>query len=89
MIHGSLLRGVASLPNSFAHECFIDELAAEAAIDPVAFRLRNLTDPRAIAVLEAAADKAGWQARPVRTAKSGRIVSGRGVSYARSLPAKR
>jgi CO/xanthine dehydrogenase Mo-binding subunit len=39
----------------------MDELALQADIDPLEFRLRNLTDERAVAVLEAAAEKAGWQ----------------------------
>ena len=82
-IRTSLLRGVASLPNSFAHECFMDELAAAAAVDPVEFRLRHLTDPRAIDVLKAAADRAGWQPRPGRKQQAGKVVTGRGASYAR------
>jgi nicotinate dehydrogenase subunit B len=83
-MRAAVMRGVASLPNSFAHECFIDELAAAAKADPVKFRLDRLPDPRARAVLQAAAAKAGWQPRSTRSkASSERIAIGRGISYAR------
>jgi isoquinoline 1-oxidoreductase len=47
--------------NSFARELHIERLAALAGVDPVEFRLRNLTNPRMIRVLKAAAEKFGWQ----------------------------
>jgi isoquinoline 1-oxidoreductase beta subunit len=54
-------RGVGENNSLFAVECFIDELAAKAGADPVAFRLAMLGDePRAAAVLQLAAEKAGW-----------------------------
>ncbi len=46
-VRAARMRGVASLPNSFAHECFIDELAVAAGVDPLKFRLERLNDPRA------------------------------------------
>jgi nicotinate dehydrogenase subunit B len=54
--------------NAFATESQIDMMAAAAGEDPLAFRLRNLTDPRMRRVLQAAADAFGWQsaARPSR-----------------------
>jgi isoquinoline 1-oxidoreductase len=55
-------RGLASTANHFARESFMDELAHAANIDPLAFRQKNLTDPRLLAVLNAAADKFGWAA---------------------------
>src|SRR5207244_2790843 len=64
--------------NVFAIECFIDELAALAGADPVEFRLRHLDDPRAIAVIEAAARRAGWKA-----ARTGSEGSGRGFAFSR------
>lgn len=54
-------RGVGPTHNMAVLETFIDELAAQAKQDPVAYRRALLQDkPRALAVLELAADKAGW-----------------------------
>jgi nicotinate dehydrogenase subunit B len=85
MVRASWLRGVSALPNSFAHESYIDELATAAGVDPIEFRLRYLQDPRAVELLQATADKAGWQAHtsPRTQAKQGDILSGQGVGYAR------
>ena len=58
------LRSPLRLQNTFAHECFMDELSAHAKADPVAYRLRHLRDPRLIAVVKAAAQAAKWEARP-------------------------
>lgn len=58
----SAMRGLGAVANVFAIESFMDELALAANADPVAFRLRHLTDERARAIIEAAADKAGWRA---------------------------
>jgi len=57
----SSMRGLGALANVFAIESFVDEVAHAAGMDPLAFRLRYLEDERARAVLEAAAEKAGWQ----------------------------
>jgi isoquinoline 1-oxidoreductase len=46
--------------NTFARESHMDILAAGAGIDPVQFRLNNLSDARMIRVLKAAAEKFGW-----------------------------
>jgi isoquinoline 1-oxidoreductase len=53
-------RGLASTANHFARESHMDALAHAAAMDPLEFRLKNLSDPRLIAVFKAAADKFGW-----------------------------
>jgi nicotinate dehydrogenase subunit B len=53
-------RGLASTANHFARESFMDELAHSIGMDPLAFRQKNLTEPRLLAVLNAAADKFGW-----------------------------
>lgn len=55
------LRDPVGPQTAFASESFIDEIARAAAMDPVAFRLHYLKNPRAIAVVEATAQKFGWK----------------------------
>jgi nicotinate dehydrogenase subunit B len=76
-VRTSALRCLGAFGNTFAAESFVDELAERAGADPVAFRLAHLTDPRARAVLEVAAARAGWQPH---VGPSGR---GLGVAVAR------
>jgi CO/xanthine dehydrogenase Mo-binding subunit len=65
----------------FAHECFIDEVAAAAGIDPIALRLKHLRDAREIAVLEEVARLSNWQSRATpATARTGAVLRGRGVA---------
>lgn len=54
-------RGLAATANHFARESHMDDLASAAGLDPLEFRVKNLKDARLRAVLEAAADKFGWQ----------------------------
>lgn len=54
-------RGVSALPNTFAHESYIDELATEAGVDPIEYRLRYLKDQRAVDLVNAVAERAGWK----------------------------
>ncbi|MFI4999112.1 MAG: molybdopterin cofactor-binding domain-containing protein, partial [Reyranellales bacterium] len=56
---GGFWRGVNTNPNAIYVGCFMDELAAAAGQDPLAFRLKMLK-PKHAAVLKAAADKAGY-----------------------------
>jgi nicotinate dehydrogenase subunit B len=70
-IRTSSLRSLGAHLNVFAIECFMDELAAAAGADPMAFRLAHLTDPRARQVLTQAAAMAGWDTR----------VRGDGIGY--------
>jgi nicotinate dehydrogenase subunit B len=81
----SWIRTPGRLQNTFANECFVDELAAAAGADPLAFRLKYLdpADKRAIEVLERVATLAKWEKRPSPQRASGDIVKGRGLSYIR------
>jgi isoquinoline 1-oxidoreductase len=63
-------RGPGSNTNIFARESHIDVMAAKAGMDPLEFRLKNLSDQRMVRVLKAAAEKFGW--------KPARAPSGRG-----------
>ncbi|MBS1873797.1 MAG: xanthine dehydrogenase family protein molybdopterin-binding subunit [Acidobacteria bacterium] len=56
-------RALASTANHFARESHIDELAHEVGLDPLEFRLKNLSNPRLRAVFEAAANKFSWNKR--------------------------
>ena len=53
-------RALAGTANNFARESHMDALAHAAGIDPLAFRMKNLSNARLKAVLQAAADKFGW-----------------------------
>jgi nicotinate dehydrogenase subunit B len=74
----SALRALGATANVFAIESFMDELAAAAGADPVEFRLRHLKDPRARAVIEMVAARAGW-----RKGEKGDGTRGRGIGFAR------
>ena len=76
------LRSPERLQNTFAHESFIDEIAASLRVDPVEYRLKHLGDPRLKAVVSAAAKAANWQARPSPRPAGRRsgVASGRGMS---------
>jgi CO/xanthine dehydrogenase Mo-binding subunit len=56
----SATRSLGAYANVFAVESFIDQLASEAGVDPLAYRLRFLKDQRARDVLIACAEKFGW-----------------------------
>jgi CO/xanthine dehydrogenase Mo-binding subunit len=76
------LRAPARLQNTFAHESFMDEIAASVKADPVEYRLRHLADPRLIDVVKSAAKTANWETRPSPRPGNRRtgIVAGRGIS---------
>jgi nicotinate dehydrogenase subunit B len=95
IVRASWLRGVSALPSSFAHESYIDELATAAGVDPVQFRLRHLEDPRAVELVQATAQKAGWRMRtgPQENTdgglgEGGDILFGQGFAYARYIHSK-
>ena len=77
-VRTSSLRGLGALPNVFALECFVDELAEKAGIDPVAWRLAHLSDPRARRLIENVADRCGWTSRG-----TGGDGKGLGIAWAR------
>jgi nicotinate dehydrogenase subunit B len=73
----------------FASESFMDEVAAALNLDPIAFRLQYVTDPRDVAVIKAAAEKSGWQLRvSPRKDQRGTTVSGRGIAYVQRHPTR-
>ncbi|CAI1856985.1 xanthine dehydrogenase family protein molybdopterin-binding subunit [Serratia proteamaculans] len=91
IVRASWMRGVSALPNVFAHESWVDELAWHAGQDPIAFRLQYLKDPRAVALINALKKQAGWQDGPAhRNPATGEQawVSGRGFAYARYFHSK-
>jgi nicotinate dehydrogenase subunit B len=81
----SWIRTPGRMQNTYANECFMDELAAAAKADPIEFRLKYLdpADKRGIEVLTRLKALAKWETRPSPQAGSGsgNIAKGRGVSY--------
>lgn len=91
IVRAAWLRGVSAMPNTFAHESYIDELAEAAGVDPVEYRLRYLTDPRAVELVESVVKRSNWTPREGRWTPStpvGSIVKGRGFAYARYIHSK-
>jgi CO/xanthine dehydrogenase Mo-binding subunit len=79
----SNLRAPGKLGNSYAVECFMDELAAAAGRDPLEFRLAHLKDERGARILKRAAEMMNWQARPSPRPghANDRISRGRSLVY--------
>ncbi|MBO9196832.1 molybdopterin-dependent oxidoreductase [Rhizobium sp. 16-449-1b] len=80
----SWFRGVSAMPNTFAHECYVDELAAAAGVDPIEYRLRYLHDPRAVDLVHALAERAKWVPHTTwgTLGGEGDLLYGRGFAYA-------
>ena len=77
-VRTSALRGLGALPNVYAIESLIDDLAARVGEDPVAYRLSILSEPRARRLIEMVAERSGWASRgPPGTGK------GLGIGFAR------
>src|SRR5262245_36900278 len=76
------LRSPSRLQNTFAHECFLDEIAAHLKVDPIEYRLRHIRDPRLRTVVSAAGRTAGWQPRPSPQAGAARTGVARGRGFA-------
>ena len=79
----SALRSLGAYANVFAIESFMDELAAAADADPVEFRLRHLADPRARAVIEAAARRARWSEHARGHIGAADSARGLGIGFAK------
>jgi nicotinate dehydrogenase subunit B len=80
----SWIRTPGRMQNTYANECFIDELAAAAGADPIEFRLKYLdtNDKRGIETLNRVAALAKWEKRASpRKGGSGDVATGRGVTY--------
>jgi nicotinate dehydrogenase subunit B len=77
-IRTSALRTLGAYANVFAIESFMDELAAAAGVDSVAFRLAHTKDARIRAVIEAVAKAADW-----KPGEKGDGKRGRGIAFAR------
>ena len=77
-IRTGTLRAIGAFINTFAIECFMDELAASAGVDPVALRLEHLSDERAKAVIRTACERSGLTAKRPRNG-----TRGMGLGFAR------
>ncbi len=78
-VRTSSTRALGAFANTFAIESFMDELAIKAAQDPVQFRIRHLTDARAINVITQTANQLATYPFPDQES----MVFGRGIAFAR------
>jgi CO/xanthine dehydrogenase Mo-binding subunit len=86
ILRSSAMRGLGGTQNTFANESFMDELAAAAHADPLAFRRAHLAnDPRALDLLAALEKLGAWQARPAAAGvdPNAATLRGRGISFVR------
>ena len=76
------MRAPQEMQTRFGQESFIDEVAYAAGVDPVAFRLKHLKEPREIEVVKTAAEKLGWQPRAAgpRPRPTGAVMRGQGMA---------
>ena len=91
IVRASWMRGVSALPNVFAHESWIDEMAYLAGQDPIAYRLKYLKDDRAIKLIAALKKQCNWQDGPAHHQPAPahqEVVTGRGFAYARYFHSK-
>jgi CO/xanthine dehydrogenase Mo-binding subunit len=77
----SWIRSPGRMQNSFANECFLDEMAFAAGRDPLEFRRSLLTDKRGLDLLDRMEQLAKWEKRTAPAAQSGDIVRGSGMAY--------
>jgi nicotinate dehydrogenase subunit B len=78
----SWIRTPGRLQNTYANECFMDELAAAAKMDPLEFRRKYLDDKRGLELLDRLTTLAKWEKRPSpQKGTNGNVLKGRGISY--------
>ncbi len=76
LLRSGSYRGLAATANHFARETHMDVLAHAAQMDPLEFRLKNLSDARLRAVLEAAAKSLGWPGKKTQEGQGFGIAGG-------------
>ena len=74
------IRSPGRMQNTFANECFLDEIATSIGADPLELRLQYLHDARGVELLERLAALSNWRQRP-KPDRSGEIVTGHGLAY--------
>jgi CO/xanthine dehydrogenase Mo-binding subunit len=74
------IRSPGRMQNTFANECFLDEIATSIGADPLELRLQYLHDARGEALLERLAALSKWRQRP-KSDRRGEVVTGRGLAY--------
>lgn len=77
----SWIRTPGRMQNTYANECFMDECAHAAGVDPVEYRLANLKDARGAECINRCATIAKWAPRGKTARNTGEIAHGRGFSY--------
>ena len=77
----SWIRTPGRMQNTYANECFVDECAAAAGTDPIAYRLASLKDARGAECINRCAAMADWKPRGKTPRDTGEIARGRGFSY--------
>ena len=86
------LRAPGRIQGNFAIESFLDEIAAAQRKDPVEFRRHHIQDATVLRVVDAAAQKAGWQSRPSPKTTPGAgqsTLTGRGIAFGEHGPETR
>jgi CO/xanthine dehydrogenase Mo-binding subunit len=77
----SWIRTPGRMQNTYANECFMDECAAAAGVDPVQYRLRQLKDARGAECIDRCVRMANWTPRGKQPRDKGEMARGRGFSY--------
>ena len=79
----SWIRTPGRMQNTYANECFMDELAAAAGADPFDFRIKYIdpADKRGLELLERLIKLSKWEKRPSPRKQDGDVLKGRGMSF--------